>query len=206
MTDRSIVVTLQRRAPEQKIERFLTSLAAADAKPIRDSVATFAKENQASIAQAYRRLMANDLAFLEDRDADLWIPLFATCSLADPDRLGELKQCALWLCASKAGEDADNSLPLKLLADIRDIWPEGRDRCDTETLIELLKQLEESPWGEYELTPRKLARLLQPFGVAARVMRVTDTLRVRGYEHTELSSVIERYVGLKSVTCVTSQY
>jgi len=205
LTDRSIVVTLQRRAPEQKIERFLTSRAAADAKPIRDSVATFVKQNQASITQAYTRLMANDLAFLEDRDADLWMPLFSVCSVAAPERMTDLKRSAVLLSAAKAGDDANESLPLKLLTDIRAVWPEGRDRCDTATLIELLKQLEESPWGEYELTPRKLARLLRPFEVAARVMRVSDALRVRGYDRTELFPVIERYVGLESVTCVTSQ-
>ena len=198
LTDRSIPVTLQRRTREQKIERFLRSRAAVEAKPIREAVATFARAHQGSIAQAYTELMSNDLAFLEDRDADLWMLLFAICSIVAPDRLEELKRCALQLCESKSDDDEDNSLPLKLLADIRTAWPTGCDRCDSATLIDLLRRLEESPWGEYGLTQRKLAWLLRPFGVEPRPMRITDTLRGRGYEYAELSSVVERYVGLET--------
>jgi len=47
----------------------------------------------------YNRLLATDLEFLGDRDADLWIPLFAICSLSAHDRLAELKKCAVALKA-----------------------------------------------------------------------------------------------------------
>ena len=72
--------------------------------------------------------------------------------MAAPERVDELKRCAQVLCANKAGDDTDNSLPLKLLTDMRAVWPEGETRCDSMTLIELLKTLEESPWSEYEPT------------------------------------------------------
>jgi hypothetical protein len=109
LTDRSIVVTLQRRTPNQKIDRFLTSRATAAAMPIRELVTTFAKDYQASIAQAYAKLMSSDLDFLEDRDADLWIPLFATCAIAAPERLDELKKSSQQLCTSKAENDVEDS-------------------------------------------------------------------------------------------------
>src|SRR5271166_4123670 len=44
LTDRSIVITLQRHTAEQRIERFLMARAAADAKPVREAIATFAEE------------------------------------------------------------------------------------------------------------------------------------------------------------------
>jgi len=129
-------------------------------RPIRESVASFARAYQGAIGQAYRRLLETDLEFLTDRDADLWIPLFAICSVSAPDRVAELKRCAVTLSTAKAGDDADESLPLKLLADIKTVWPEGQERCDTESLLKKLQELEESPWAEYQLLPRKLANML----------------------------------------------
>jgi len=127
LTDRSIVITLQSRTPDQTIARFLMARAKAEARPVREAIATFAEEHQGSIAQAYKRLMANDLPFLQDHDADLWMPLFGVCSVAAPDRLADLRTSAMLLRAIKAGDDADDSLPVKLLADIRAVWPKARN-------------------------------------------------------------------------------
>ncbi len=205
LTDRSIKVTMQRRTAGQLVERFLLSRATADAKPLRESITNFAKANQGNIRRAYERLMSSDLAFLGDRDADLWLPLFAICSTAAPERTSELEKCAQQLCSTKAGDDENDSLPLKLLADIQAVWPAERERCDTKTLIERLRALEESAWEECGLSPRKLARMLRPFEIEARVMRVTDTVRGRGYEYRDLLSAFNRYIDSTGVTSVTNQ-
>jgi hypothetical protein len=134
-----------------------------------------------------------DLEFLSDRDADLWIPLFAISSISAPDKLAQLRRCAETLSATKAGDDADDSLPLKLLADIKTVWPEGQERCDTATLLEKLKALEESPWAEYELSPRRLAKMLRPFDVEARSVRLGARVS-RGYEYDSLKSAFSRYL------------
>lgn len=204
LTDRSIVITMQRRTKGQKVERFLTARATAEAKPMRDGVASFATAFQGVIGRAYSRLLDADLEFLGDRDADLWIPLFAICSASAPDRVAELKRCAVTLSAAKAGEDADDSLPLKLLTDINAVWPEEQERCDTTSLLERLKVLEESPWAEYELSPRKLAKMLRPFGVEARGIRIGDRTP-RGYEYDSLKTAFSRYLEDQSATCATSQ-
>lgn len=195
LTDRSIIIVMQRRTPDQKIERFLFSRTVAEAKPVRETIARSALDNEGIFRQAYERLMADDLGFLGDRDADLWIPIFAVCSVVAPERMAELRRCAEQLCSAKADADADDSLPLRLLTDIRAVWPQGQERCATQTLIDDLKTIEESPWRDNELSSRKLARMLRPFGVEPRVMRVNDSIRSRGYEHRELASAIARYVG-----------
>jgi hypothetical protein len=204
LTDRSIVVTMQRRTKGQKVERFLAARAKAEAKPIRDGVASFATAYQGAIGQAYRRLLDTDLEFLSDRNAEMWFPLFAICSVSAPDRVAELKRCAVTLCADKAVDDADDSLPLKLLADIKTVWPEGQDRCDTESLIEKLKAREESPWVEYQLSPRKLAKMLRPFCVEPRVVRIGARV-LRGYEYSGLEAAFSRYLEVESATSATSQ-
>lgn len=204
LTDRSIAITMQRRTAEQKVGRFLAARASAEVKPIREAVASFARAHQGVITQAYMRLIAADLGFLGDRDADLWIPLFAVCSVAAPKRVAELKQSAVALSTAKAGDDADDSLPVKLLADIRAVWPEAQEKCDTATLIDRLKALDESPWAEYELSPRKLARMLKPFGVESRGVRIGDKTP-KGYEYSALKSAFARYLEDLSATAATSQ-
>ena len=119
--------------------------------------------------------------------------MFSICALAAPQRFAELRSCAQQLCLNKADDDTDDSLPLKLLADIRIVWPKGESRCDSKTIIELLKDLEESPWSEYALTPRKLARMLRPFEVEPRLQRIGQT-RGRGYDWQDLDAAFDRYL------------
>jgi hypothetical protein len=205
LTDRSIVITMQRRTADQRVERFLAPRAKTDTKAVRGHLASFGSAYNGAIEQAYNRLLDTDLKFLGDRDADLWIPLFAVCTVAAPGRVAELKQCAVALSTSKAGDDADDSLPLKLLADIREVWPKNERQWETAGLTARLKALDESPWeSECELTPRKLARMLRPFGVEARKIR-TGERTARGYLHEELSLAFSRYLAAESGTCGTNQ-
>lgn len=204
LTDRSIIINMQRRTAEQKVERFLAARATAEAKPIREAVTSFARTYESTVCQAYTRLISSDLAFLGDRDADLWIPLFAVCSVAAPERLADLRQSAVTLSTAKAGNDADDSLPIRLLTDVGEVWPDGQDRCDTETLIEKLRNLEESPWTEYDLSARKLARMLKPFGVESRAVRIGDATP-RGYLYRELETAFSRYLSVQSATSATRQ-
>jgi hypothetical protein len=195
LADRSIVISMQRRTKGQKLERFRQARANAEAKPIRDGVARFTAAYQSAIGQAYESLA--DLKFLSDRDAEMWIPLFALCSIAAPGRLAELQECAIALSGAKAEADADDSLPLRLLTDIRAVWPEGQEKLDTASLLEKLKALEESPWSEYELSPRKVVGFLRPFGVESRKVRVGER-SLRGYERDSLEAAFSRYLDSQS--------
>jgi hypothetical protein len=194
LADRSIIVTMQRRTEGQRIERFLAARANAEVKPVRDALADFAKGHSGEVEQAYSRLLDADLKSLGDRDADLWLPIFAVCTVAAPERVTELERCAVALCDAKAEGDVDDSLPLRLLADIREVWPTGEKQWDTASLIGELRAIEESPWSESEceLSPRKLARMLRPFGVQARKIRLEERT-ARGYLYEELASAFIRY-------------
>jgi hypothetical protein len=202
LLDRSIVVHMKRRSQDQPVERFRMKRAAAEAKPVHDRAARFVQA--AAIESAYEEVLAQDLKFLNDRDADLWTPLFVLCKVASPDRWTELEKCARTLCAAKAGDDADESYALTLLQDIRTVWPDGEYNFETKLLIERLKVLEESPWLEHELTPRKLARMLRPFEVQPRTIRINDRT-AKGYLYEPLKDAFDRYLGDLCVTCATSQ-
>jgi 5S rRNA maturation endonuclease (ribonuclease M5) len=150
LLDRSIVIHMKRRTKAQKVGRFRQARATAEAKPIHDRAARFAQAHAADIEHAYQDVLDADLQFLNDRDADLWTPLFVMCSTTMPERLPELEKCARLLSAAKAGADVDDSLSLTLLRDIKMVWPGGwdmhpEDKCETAFLLEKLKALEESP-------------------------------------------------------------
>ena len=199
VADRGIVINMQRKAATQKIARFLAVRAAAEAKPIREDISRFIASRREVIVQAYMKLMDEDLEFLaSDRDAELWIPLFAVCSVAATDRLAELRESAIALSGVKAGGDVDDSQPMKLLADINTVWPKDQaglpvPSIDTASLIEELKKLEESPWGEYGLPPRKVAKMLRPFGIEARTVRI-GARTPRGYDYEALRGALLRYL------------
>jgi hypothetical protein len=204
LMDRSIIIPMKRRTKNQPVKRFRLVRATAEGKSIRRNAAQWARQNRAAIDEAYQDVLDTEMAFLGDRDADLWTPLFAVCAVISPARLAELKRNAITLSTSKAGADVEDSYALTLLRDIKMIWPEGQDKCETAVLIEKLKALEESPWSEHQLTPRKLARMLRPFEVEPRQVRVGDRT-VKGYLYMHLKTVFDPYLDEISETCVTNQ-
>lgn len=191
LADRCICVTMQRKTAAQRVERFLFARAKADSEPLRESLAAWAKEQDENVRVAYEGMP--DLGFLTDRDADLWMPLFAVCAIAVPQRLAALRDCAVALTHAKQADDVDDSFPLRLLADVREVWPAGIAHLPTASLLESLKGLSEGPWAEYELTARKLSRMLRPFGAIPRTVRV-GSVTAKGYLRSDLDEAFSRYL------------
>ena len=191
LADRCIHIAMQRKTPSQSVDRFLQGRARADAEPIRESLAEWAKTRWESVNAAYENM--GDLRFLSDRDADLWMPLFAVCTVAAPERLVELQRCAVVLSGAKAAGDVEDSLPLKLLADVQKVWPTGADRMTTAILIQRLKEIAESPWAAHDLNANRLSAMLRPFEVAPRQIR-TGSETVKGYLRASLDEAFSRYL------------
>ena len=205
LADRSIILHMQRRAKNQPIERFLFGRAKEEAAPICKAMAAWVTKNGASVRTLYARM--GDLGFLDDRDADLWMPLFAVCSLAAPHRLADLKQSALALSARKQEDDTEDSLPLRLLADIKTVWPADLLHLSTAGLLDKLRSLDDSQWAEYEITPRKLSKWLRPFGLGPRQVRVANGT-LKGYVRERIEAAWNRYLAsqaLLSETCETTR-
>lgn len=191
LADRSILVTMQRRTLSQAVDRFLQGRATADAEPIREALTDWAETWRESVRTTYGNM--DDLKYLSDRDADLWMPLLAVCTVAAPERLGELRRCAETLSGAKAVDDVEDSLALKLLSDTRRVWGAGSEKLRTETLLQRLNQLAESPWATLPLDAIKLSAKLRPFGVVSRQIRIGNWTG-KGYLWAELATVLERYL------------
>ncbi len=191
ISDRSIDIRMQRKPAKQKVERFLGSRMEPEARPFRERIARWAAANSNDIRRVYEKMP--DLEFISDRDAEIWLVLFAVCSVAGPERMQDLQQAAKTLCDVKDAADGDDSTSLHLLRDIREVWPRDKTVVFTIELLECLFKLEESPWRDYDWSDRKMARTLRGYGIASRTVRVEDNTR-KGYVRSDFEDAWTRYL------------
>jgi len=164
LRDRSIVIPMRRRLKSERTERYRFRKVAALAEGAASAAAVWAEKNRLAVEQVYLKL---DLDFLQDRESDIWEPIFAIASIAVPKRLAELKRIALSLSSEKLQLDVDESLQIRLLADIHTVFEKLKsDRMTTDGLLDRLRALPESNWAE--LNAVRLARMLRPFKIAPR--------------------------------------
>jgi hypothetical protein len=195
LTDRCIVVAMHRKTSSQSVDRFLQGRAKADAEPTRESLVAWADTYQESVRAAYEGM--DDLKFLSDRDADIWMPLFAVCTVVTPERLGELQRCAMILSGAKACGDTEDSPALALLSDIRVIFHERRsDAVPSAVLADCLCKIEGRPWADWNrgqgLTANNLARQLRKYSIHPQTIRVGDNTP-KGYRRVDFEELWLRY-------------
>jgi hypothetical protein len=193
IADRAIVIAMQRRKDSERVERFLHRMAKPEGEVLCKRAENFMEARREEISAAY---VATNLEFISDRDAEAWAPLFAILSVADASRAGELQSCAEILTHTKAANAEDDSLSLRLLADVRNAWPLHEPKIFTADLVQRLKAIEDGPWASDErFDGRRLSRLLKPFGVLSTGVRVGSSAR-RGYSRDQADAAFSRYLGL----------
>lgn len=95
---------------------------------------------------------------------------------------------------SQSDGDEDDSLSLRLLADIRIVWPSREQHILSSTLVTHLRAIDDSPWAsEEDLDQRQLARMLRPYGIRTRSVR-TQGGHGWGYTRIELEDAFARYL------------
>jgi len=192
IADRSIIVGMQRRRDSEPVARYLTRKVRPEGDALRARAAEWVRTYKPEIVSVYEGL---DLDFLEDREAEVWEPLFALLSVADPARLGELRGCAESLSRAKAASAEDDSVALQLLVDIRAVWPESEPKIFTADLLRRLKAIEDGPWASDEkFDGRKLSRFLRPFGVAPGSVQI-GAENLKGYHREAAKVAFARYLG-----------
>ncbi len=191
VADRSIRIELKRRRSDEPVTRFRQRDADVRARPVREGFQQWAPR----AVEALRDARPDIPTELDDRAADSWEPLLAIADLADGPWPAWARRAAL---ALSAGADVeDDSLGVRLLADVRAIFEERQaDRIATKDLVMALVALDEVPWGSLRgeaINARILARLLKPYGITSKQIRVGDVMR-KGYEREALTDAWARYV------------
>ncbi len=190
VASRSIPVRLKRRAPAERVEDFFLEEAESRAEPLRQAMESLAAHH----LETLKHSRPERLAGLRDRAFDSWRPLLAIADLAGGSWPERARGAALEL-AGRAVED-DDSLGVRLLADCAAAFASD-DRLSTEQLIDRLCEDEEAPWPTWHkaarITPRALARLLRPFAIRSKSIRLADGSTPKGYARQDFEDAWRRY-------------
>lgn len=188
--DRSIVLNMKRRAPNEPIERWHFSSHVPQGHALRDRLAAWAATIESLEAPP-------DEFGISDRAFDVWEPL-----LAIGQRVGGTCMVkARAACTAIAGDTpATISRGQQLLSDLRDVWPESEDFVPTSTVIELLHGIEEGPWGPggfldkggRGITAHGLARILRDYQIRSTQRTTQD--RIHGYFRHDFADAWNRYL------------
>jgi hypothetical protein len=184
--DRAVIVPMRRRAPGERVTPFRRRRHAAELLELADQLHTWVARHHEELETAFPEMP------VEDRAADTWEPLVAIADAAG----GGWPQWARDACTAMTAEgDTDDAASERLLADLLVIF-DGDERLASETVLERLHKLEEAPWGDWYgrgLDARGLAKLLRPYGVGPKTIRVGSGTP-RGFERADLLDPWRRYV------------
>jgi putative DNA primase/helicase len=201
LEDRSIVIPLRRKGPGEAVERLRADrLQALD--PVCRKAWRWGQDN----LDALRTHEPDVPPELHDRAADNWRPLLAVADLVGGDWPEHARNAATALSCPDAGDT--ESMREQLLADIRILFESrGTDRLFGEDIVSELAEMDGRPWPEFSrgkpLTKAKLARLLKPFGIRPKTVRIGDD-RAKGYELEDFKDAFSRYIPPRNRDTVTT--
>lgn len=194
---RSVIIRMRRRHRGEQVEQFRPRIHRIDGERVRSMIEVWVKAASAEIAWP-------DLPpQIQDRDADVWEPLIAVADAVGGDWPQRARMAAVALVT--AGQDAEASLGVRLLADTRIVFGDAAE-MPTECILKALHEIEEAPWADLRGKPldsRGLAKWLRQFGVASKVKWFGAT-QARGYERSDLADAWARYLPPQSDGSVTS--
>ena len=188
ITDRAVNVGQRRRAPGEKVSHFRSRRDGPTLYRLRDQLAGWATDYINKLAAA-EPPMPDDI---EDRAADTWEPLLAVADAAGGHWPQTARAACKALVAQAVAADEDRSLSTKLLADIRQVFADrGEAFLGSTQLVAGLRFIEDSPWQDFDMNPRKLAYRLKDFGIKPAH---NTTKTARGYSLEMFADAFARYI------------
>jgi hypothetical protein len=203
--DRSIILHMRRRAPNERIERLRLDRLHHEFEVVRRRAARWAADNLDKLRDADPPIPDG----LSDRGGDNWRGLLAIADAVGGRWPMLARKAAL---ALSGGEPESESPGVLLLGDLRELFTaDGRPRIPTEDILAYLRPLPERPWGEWRqgtpLTEHGLAHLLRPFEVRPCKKWREGESTVRGYARASFADAFGRYLSrtlLQSATSATT--
>jgi hypothetical protein len=187
--DRSIVVAMKRRAPDENVEPFRRKRASLETEDLARRLARWGADAVDRLAESAPSMPHGII----DRAADVWEPLVIIGDDAGEPWSPRVRSAAVIL--NDRREIRDPSLGVQLLRDCRVVF--GVDeRLETVTLLERLCGLEESPWGDLRGMPldaRGLARRLRGYGIRPGDHKFGGSTR-KGYLRSDFCDAWARYL------------
>ena len=185
ITDRSVCITMRRRAPDEKVAQFRSRR---DGPKLANLSARLAKWAAAHVEKLTK---AEPEMPVEDRAADTWEPMIAIAEEAGGDWPDMARLACTALVTAATEDDEERSLPTKLLADIKGIFAEKVvSFLSSDELVMELRRIDDAPWNDFELTRSKLSYRLKDFRIKTRH---NPAATARGYRLEDFADVFARY-------------
>lgn len=186
--DRAVVIVMRRRKPSEKVQPYRTRRDRPALEALADELADWA----ASVIDQATGYEPENMG-VEDRAADVWEPLVTVADMAGGRWPALAREAAAFMVSEAEAESEDSSLNIRLLADIKSVFDDtGRKFIKSDELCRSLREIEEAPWGQFEITPPKLGHRLRDYGIK------TDfedrTKKARGYRLVDFLDTFERYL------------
>jgi Protein of unknown function (DUF3631) len=188
IADRGLGVDLKRRGPGETIAPFRMRRDGPTLDKLRKKINTWARDPER--IKALTDAVPTMPNGIEDRAADAWEPMLAIADAAG----GDWPKLARAACRalSETADDADEDLGTLLLQNIRQVFADAHESfLPSKVLVRELREIEESPWGDGELTASKLAKDLKAFDVTPGF---NSAKTVRGYKLEAFHDAFRRYL------------
>lgn len=203
LQDRSIAITMKRKGTHEKVEKLRRNKLHIFHE-LKQKAARWAEDNFEK-AQTMEPTLPDGL---DDRAVDNWTPLFIVAEIAGGPWPERARETALIMSGSEDFGDAVGEI---LLADIKYYFQENMtDRVSSEDLEKHLVGLEDRPWPEYRggkpISKTGVARILKPFGVQPKTIRLKNGKTLKGYLLSHFDDTFSRYLpdtGFQTVTPYT---
>ncbi len=187
ITDRAVNIRMRRRAPHEHVRPFRIARDTPQLYVLRDRLHRWIRAHLAALRDAEPEMP------VEDRAADTWESLIAVADLAGGDWADRARRAAIILTADAQDADADASLPMRLLADLRTVFADAT-RLHTTTVLQRLYDIDAAPWAARDLSSHDLARMLRPFGIRPHDVREDGGANRKGYDLVGLVDAFTRYL------------
>jgi hypothetical protein len=196
----------RRRRDSEPVEKFRRKKALADGEPIANGFAAWAANGTilGTLEEADPELPES----LSDRQQDACELLVAIADLAGDEWPNRARQALTEVFEEARKDAAAESWGTLLLADLRAAFDDLGDSAATSALLDRFNGLDERSWGSWNdgngMRPRDLARLLRPFEIRPKTVRISEDKTAKGYKQEDCEDAFARYLAPQSVTSVTT--
>ncbi|MFR9789764.1 DUF3631 domain-containing protein [Streptomyces sp. MB22_4] len=180
ITDRAVVLRMQKRKPSEKVTPFRSRYATPELNALRDKLTAWLGPLRGTAGR-----MAPTMP-VEDRAADTWEPLVIIADLAGGHWPASARAACVAMTRFEAVQDEQTNLKTRLLRDIHRVFeahgnPEALSSLD---LVTALLQDPDAPWAEHGangLNAYHLGRMLRDFDIRPANYRFDKGRQAKGY-------------------------
>lgn len=185
---RTIGIRMQRKPRSLKLEKFRR----VDSAILQRKCMKWALDN----AEAVKAVPPMDIdECATDRQEDVWEPLVAIARIAGGDWEQRIRSAAQQM-GGGGSDGASETVAHQLLAAFQAYFKEHGERADTKSLVAKLTEAGDFADVNYGrgLTPHYIAKLLKPYGIEPRAMKMPDGKTARGYDRADFEPAFQTYL------------